>query len=557
MFYRISFWPQNFEAAYGAADLTRQCSLRPKNLIRAPQLSELLNLLTHAEHGITLFSYIDFSFALNTQPNTNISVMTTLTILDLPVELLHSIFSYLEVDSFLNLTSTCKALHNPDFLHDSKYWSTLVRTTFRVPNQPVVEQDGQRWQKLFKRLLTQSRIYTWGNNEKACLGHSFESPSSLQSAGPPATRRAHALRRRHISWPEKMRREEDLGVISDLQCGGWSTTLLTAKGALYTVGVIDGLQVQRQPPHVQKVMVEPVPLRYPPGFPHPYDRYDASTAVKQFSSGRAHVLALSDSGRIWSWQNIEHAALHVRFILHDTVENGRSSGKGVVKKVVAGWNKSAALIAGTGIVVWEPLQRGNDETAIEDAALVLESALVPKTSFVTSNNTVSSHFQTHTPSSAEEVGEVCNFIVLEGVILFNTDLGKMFVAQIFWTNRDQSVGEPVEIHMPESEKRGRLVRDGRTRLIPILWRLHSIRKSTHKQTRPPRGLPAGPTQGPKTVYSHSGTPTQRCDPASLRRLPLPCPSLSRSHYKLRHRTSELWRSWLRRSGRHRRPVTRH
>lgn len=374
------------------------------------------------------------------------------TVLDLPVELLHSIFSYLDVSSFLHLTSSCTALHKPEFIHDAEYWSILVRTTFRVPNQPVVEHDGQRWQKLFKRLLTQSRIYTWGNNEKACLGHSYETPSPLRSMDAARGRQLRSLRKRHIPWPEKMTRVNDLGVISDLQCGGWSTTLLTAKGALYTVGVIDGLQLlPGRPSHMQKVMMEPVPLRYPPGYPHPYDRYVDFTAVKQFSAGRAHILALSDSGRIWSWQNIEHAALHVKFLLHDTVEHGKNSGKGVVKKVVAGWNKSAAFIEGTGIVLWEPLQRGPDETANEDAALILESAVVPKTSFVEVTSSSRIHSRIYVPPAPDDVGEVRSFVVLEEVIIFNTHLGKTFVAQILWTNRDQRVGEPVELSLPKSE----------------------------------------------------------------------------------------------------------
>ena len=377
-----------------------------------------------------------------------------ISILDLPVELLHSIFLCLDVSGFLHLTSSCKALHNPEFLNDSTYWSTLVRTTFRVPNQPVVQQDGERWQKLFKRLLTQSRIYTWGNNEKACLGHSFESAATLRSIGPPGARGMHALRRRHISWPEKMRRAEDLGVISDLQCGGWSTTLLTAKGALYSCGVMDGLHVnQRRAPYAQKVMSEPVPLRYPPGFPHPYDRYDSSTAIAQFSAGRAHILALSDSGRIWTWQNIEHAALHVKLLHHDTAETERTRGRGVVKKVVAGWNKSGALIEGGGIVLWEPLLRGDDETAIEDAALVLESAAVPSTSFEEKSRKSDGRAQERSSMVAEMVGQVKNFIILEEVVLFNTHLGKVFVAPIFWNSRAQRVGEPVELQLPKSENK--------------------------------------------------------------------------------------------------------
>ena len=159
---------------------------------------------------------------------------TSTTILDLPVDILFLIFPYLDASSFLNLTATCQALHKPDFIHDHRYWSLLVRTTFRVPNQPVVQNDGRRWHRLYKRLRTQSKIYTWGNNEKACLGHSYESPSALHSVGPPGVRRVHAMRRRHISWPAQMLGTESLGVVSDLQCGGWSTSMLTAKGAVYT-----------------------------------------------------------------------------------------------------------------------------------------------------------------------------------------------------------------------------------------------------------------------------------------------------------------------------------
>ena len=371
------------------------------------------------------------------------------TLLNLPVDLLLLIFPYLDARSFLSLTSTCKALHKTDFLHEPLYWSVLVRTTFRVPNQPVVQNDGQRWQRLYKRLFTQSRIYTWGNNEKACLGHSYAPPQAINRAGPPGLRHARAIRQRHISWPEQMEQTEHLGVVSDLQCGGWSTSLLTSKGAIYTVGVLDGAQFnQRRPPYMQKTMMQPEPLRYPPGFVPPAERYDAATAIKQFSAGRSHVLGLSDSGRIWSWQDIEHAGLHVEFIHHETVENGRESGQGVVRKVVGGWNKSAALIEGTGIVLWEPLRRDGQESAIEDAALVLESAVVPQTSYVRRKTSRQSQMQD--ASLSESVGEVLNFIALEHVVLLNTHLGKLFAAQIFWSNDEQCVGEPIEIQIDAS-----------------------------------------------------------------------------------------------------------
>ncbi|KAK4539183.1 hypothetical protein LTR36_001183 [Oleoguttula mirabilis] len=364
-------------------------------------------------------------------------------LLDLPVDILLLIFPYLDAASFLSLTSSCAALHSPSFTNDSQYWSTLVRTTFRVPNQPVVQTDGVRWQKLYKRLRTQSRIYTWGNNEKACLGHSYDTPSG------PRGRMRHARRRQHISWPAEMQATEGLGIVSDVQCGGWSTSLLTAKGALYTVGVLDGLHIFQRPPFRQAAMTQPTALRYPPGFVPPRERHDASTAIRQFSSGRSHVLGLSDSGRIWSWQSIELAALHVKFLHHETKEAGQGTGsRGTVHKVVAGWNKSAALIEGTGIVLWDPLQREVDETEIEDTALVLLSAVGPKTGFRHTKGSKRGREtagDAYDASLAETVGEVKGFILLEHVVLFNTDIGRVFAAQIFWDRNQQRIGEPVEV----------------------------------------------------------------------------------------------------------------
>ena len=142
---------------------------------------------------------------------------TATSILDLPVDILFLLFPYLDAPSFLSLTSTCKALHNPQFLHDHRYWSRLVRTTFRVPNQPVVQNDGERWQKLYKRLLTQSKIYTWGDNTNGCLGHNDDDLSRLlHSAETPGDRRIIMVRNRHVSWPGKMREMEGMGVVLSL-----------------------------------------------------------------------------------------------------------------------------------------------------------------------------------------------------------------------------------------------------------------------------------------------------------------------------------------------------
>ena len=370
--------------------------------------------------------------------------MTT-NLLDLPVDILLLLLPHLSAPSLLALTSTCHALHDPIFLSSPTYWSHLVRTTFRVPNTPVVESDGARWRNLYKRMKTQSRIYTWGNNEKSCLGHSHEVQGRNGGVGPPAWRRVNALRRRHVSSPGEMLGTENLGVVADLQCGGWSTTLLTAKGALYSVGVLDGLEFnQRRRPFNQNPTIEPTLLRYPPAFVDPSKRYEPHTAAREFSAGRTHVLALSDSGRIWSWQNIAHAGLHVKFLNHDVREDVREGSEGSVSKVVAGWNMSAAYIEGAGIVLWEPLKRENGDAETEDTALVLESGVVPMTSYRRERRKGSVRAGDE-DSLAETIGEVQSFIVLEAVVLFNTHLGKMFVALINSDDGAPRVDEPYEL----------------------------------------------------------------------------------------------------------------
>lgn len=363
-------------------------------------------------------------------------------ILDLPVDIIHLIFPYLDVTSFNNFTSTCKALHSTDFTYDSTYWASLVRRDFRVPNQPVVQNDGYRWRQLYKRLRTQSKIFTWGNDDKGCLGHTYETPYAILPGR--GGRRLMHRRIRNASWPKEMHGTEELGVVSDLQSGGWSNTVLTSKGALYTVGTLDGIQiVPRQGPQASKAVL--TPLRFPHGMLQPKDTYDQATAVKQFSAGRSHVLALSDSGRIWSWQNVDHPALHVKFIHHETKEDGRQQGRSVVKKVLAGWNKSAALVEGSGIVLWEPLQFGGDENDVLDAALVLETAAVPQTSYVAPQD---GRREDPDDQLAKDIGEVQSFIVLEDTVLFNTSLGKVFAALITWTEESQIVSNPVELHVP-------------------------------------------------------------------------------------------------------------
>jgi SCF-associated factor 1 len=67
-------------------------------------------------------------------------------ITELPLDILVLVFPYLDAKSFLSFCSTCKAFQQPSIRLDPAYWSYATRSAFRVPNQPIVQHDGVRWE---------------------------------------------------------------------------------------------------------------------------------------------------------------------------------------------------------------------------------------------------------------------------------------------------------------------------------------------------------------------------------------------------------------------------
>ncbi|KAF9700182.1 hypothetical protein EKO04_001857 [Ascochyta lentis] len=316
------------------------------------------------------------------------------SITDLPLDILVLVFPYLDAKSFLSLCSTCKAFQQPSIRLDPAYWSFATRRAFRVPNQPVVQRDGVRWQKLYRRMLTQSHVFTWGNNGHNRLGH-----------------------------------------------GGWSTTLLTSDGSLHTAGVLDGQVTLASHERL-------APLSFPAGYPSSAtdSQYqEPAIKIRQFSAGRSHILGLSDDGKIWSWYHAKKAALQVKFAHVDMREQPADkssttqfSAFGHVGQVVAGWSRSSAYVHGTGIVVWDVVERGTND-GDTDTMLVLENAEVPKTSY---RRPKGKERETEDQRAlAEEVGAVLNYIILEHFVVFATDTGKVFCGLFGDKNRVEDILE--------------------------------------------------------------------------------------------------------------------
>lgn len=92
-------------------------------------------------------------------------------------------------------------------------------------------------------------------------------------------------------------------------------------------GTFNGL---RNGPHVGSHSLNR--LDFPPAYPQTTnDRYEPSTAIQQFSTGRTSVLGLADDGKVWMWESL--LGFQVKPIHVDLVENR-------VVRVVAGRPRS-------------------------------------------------------------------------------------------------------------------------------------------------------------------------------------------------------------------------
>lgn len=366
-----------------------------------------------------------------------------LTILDIPQDVLEIIFLYLQPRSFLHFCSiTYEFWQNQR--RNPTYWRVATSTTFRVPISPLLHAQGDRWYWLYKKLRTQTKAFAWGHGGTGALCLPYvprkqltpgEIPptaprhlTSVRGARPVLERQDSQARNlgeelvrdhRNHSWPQRMEVPEEVGVIADLQCGGWSTTLLSSRGDLYSVGILDrdeGMPVGRKFDRLTRL------------------DYRSKVPIKGLSAGRKHVLGLDEEGNVWSWDRIDLPAWQI----YDVVPLKAS-------KVVGGWGVSSAYTK-EGIVYWR-VPRGiagegtaeartplgsdslegpqNDVGPSDGASASVQTIVVPGTDF---------RSQAQLSDSDHSIGEVLAHIVLEGYIVFITDLAKAFACRIINEN---------------------------------------------------------------------------------------------------------------------------
>ncbi|KAL8697431.1 MAG: hypothetical protein Q9224_002316 [Gallowayella concinna] len=212
--------------------------------------------------------------------------------------------------------------------------------------------------------------------------------------------------------------------------------LLNSTGNLYICGGIDPSSAYltrrlHRGRYRSTTPATPRQLTFPAAYPlTTKDRYEPSTAISHFSTGRAVVLALADDGKVWQWNN--EVARLVKPLHVDVGERN-------VTRVVAGWDRASMFVKGTGIVYWPhdtPLRAGNAET---DAVLI-DTATIPGTGFAHSR-----YARESLDALEARIGQVVNHIALENYIVFITSLNKIFFYQASFPLPDLDPPAPTEL----------------------------------------------------------------------------------------------------------------
>lgn len=339
-------------------------------------------------------------------------------LLNMPEDIVSIILSFLDPKDYLAFCQVTKDVY-VEYHQDSLYWRTETSNTFRLPISPLLAADGPRWYWLYKRLKTQTQLYTWGQGLKGNLGPGrslsvprrpppHHGPRTVPRILPRVPSRPTPIRlpqrevfqRASSSWPTEVAVPDEVGVIADLQCGGWSTTILTSDGKLFTTGSIDSLDGRTRGESTDHFKQ----LEY---------LTQSTSEIRQFSSGRRHVLGLTDDGKIISWDRVNAKGLMV-FSRIGTDFGAKPS------RVAAGWVESSAYVPDIGIIYWSPLE--NDQTDEMLDGKPVKEKVVPGTA---RQKTDSGYI------------EVLKHVVLEDYVIWITNESKIYACRLSHENPDQ------------------------------------------------------------------------------------------------------------------------
>lgn len=159
--------------------------------------------------------------------------------------LVDHVFPYLELEDLENLGKTCREFYQ--LTNSESTWHDLYKRTFGVQPNALT---AHKWPELYK-LRSLASLYTWGGAGNGRLGYPVSeiSKEDLAASG-------------NATGCCRPKRVDRLGkkVIADLVAGGFSFTILTAKGELYGIGDVYQGGFTMRPIAVPIRRAQPAPL---------------------------------------------------------------------------------------------------------------------------------------------------------------------------------------------------------------------------------------------------------------------------------------------------------
>lgn len=380
----------------------------------------------------------------------------TLTFFDLGADIIESdIIPYLSPADIRSLKLASKSLYQ--LVDQSSFiWHELFKKTFGT--KPTAFSMN-KWPELYS-IRAKGRFYSWGAMGGGRLG--------LSSKDVPTENLERQGFSSGVCKPTKVPGIEE--ILADVSAGGFSFQILTAHGEIYSSGSYhaghqtgpgpdqsDYNEFQQQIRHQESVLFNPLnmsqrmnpvlPIRLggvrhrpmneehphplPGSFPSsPYqipqddtpkpkskvenrflvkERAQFDTQFVSVSSGRAHFIAMDNTGNLWSWDRGDYG-VKLKFVNQGGVDL-KSQGRFVLK-ALAGWDSSVAYIYNYGLVYWkkhEPLKKDQTEAKAHHV-------LIPNTGDINGP------------------GKIVDFVAGEDFIIYVTLEGKIY--------RNDMIGEP-------------------------------------------------------------------------------------------------------------------
>lgn len=280
------------------------------------------------------------------------------------------ILPQLDARDLNSLRQTCREFDR--LVSDQAVWHAVYNAMFPPPEaRPIVGRPLDTLPNWEYRCTVRfmARVFTWGSSEAGRLGVTLGEV------------RYGYRGRRGVNRPWAVPAFAETRV-RDIGCGGYFTAVLSNEGTISVVGDFAGQLRGAGPPRDLGVS-EPIDGRF-----------------TSFSCGRSHILAQTSTGQVVSWR---HSRESLGVVLN--------FGDLEVRKVVAGWSASAAIVGDSGIVVWPlstPEYPGKDVNYIA----------VP-----------------HTGGSGEE-WQVADLAIGEQFVVFTTNNGRIFSVRL---NFDEGV----------------------------------------------------------------------------------------------------------------------